>query len=154
MMRTGMSADEYTKQYDVFKHRVRNWNRATGNIGTDKQLSPAETFYYYKLSQATGRTYGLAEAISKVSASTGKEIPANAFDIVANRDRVAFDKFMYKQDASGNIVERDNMYSRQAIHFFELYDKGEINATELHKVITALARNLKEAQEDGMVGSE
>ena len=154
MLETGITAEEYTKQYDIYKHKVRNWNRATGNIGTDKALSPAETFYYYKKAQQRGYENNLAEAIANVSSATSKKIPANAFDIVATRDRVVFDKFMYKNDGNDNVIERTNIYAQQARELFASYDKGEITATELHQKITDLADNLKEAQEDGMVGSD
>ena len=38
----GLTKEEYTKQYDVFKHRVRNYVRATG----DTKLSAAREFFF------------------------------------------------------------------------------------------------------------
>ncbi len=152
MNETGMSAEQYTKEYDVYKHKVRNWNRATGNFGTEHALSPSETFYYYKKAQVKGYQNDLGEAIANVSSATSKKIPSNAFDIVVNRDRIAFHDFMYKKDKDGS--ERQNRYSQSAILLFELYDKEQITATQLHQTLLELADGLKQAIEDGMIGSE
>ena len=153
MRETGMSSQQYTREYDVFKHRVRNWNIATGNIGTEKALSPAETFYYFKMAQQRGYSNSLTDAIINVSSTTKRTAPQSTYDIIANRDRVVFDNFMYK-NVAGEIVERSNEYAQQARNAFEQYDAGEINAQQLHQLMMKLADGLKKAQEDGMIGSE
>lgn len=153
MRETGMTSQQYTREYDVFKHRVRNWNIATGNIGTDKALSPAETFYYYKQAQQRGYSNSLTDAIINVASTTTKKAPQSTFEIVANRDRIVFDNFMYK-NVGGEIVERSNQYAQEAIKAFDAYDNGEIDAKQLHQKMLRLADGLKKSQEDGMVGSE
>ena len=64
----GWTDKEYTKAYDVYKHKVRAYNKLSG-----AQLSATEEFYYSrKALKKGGQLFGRLETIERLSSATGK----------------------------------------------------------------------------------
>lgn len=175
---TGLSKEQYTKEYDVFKIRVRNYNRATGS-----NLSASEQFYYYKKQMHYQLTHGATEQQAKatlfdrladISKTTAQAISKRKFDanaeniqrkIAQSTDIIEHLKTRYRgildgdtklTTISGKIIE--NKWRRQMRTLFTKYENGKISLDELYTKTRDIANNFNDEHyketNDALIGSD
>lgn len=91
MMLRGWTKEQYTKAYDVYKHKVRNYNKITGS-----SLSPTVQFYYSQKADIKGyEKFDTMKTIESLSSSTGK-ISSKSEKIALNDFNKRFEKLIDK----------------------------------------------------------
>lgn len=174
---TGMTKEQYTKEYDVFKIRVRNYNRLTG-----AKLSASEQFYYYKkqiqtqlnrgmtMEQAKQTLYPRLRDITRVSAQSVSEKKFETLTetqqerLVKNADIVEHLKVRYRGILEGSDTLEtlggsriQNTYKRQMQQLFNDYELGEITLQELYTETKNVANAYNDAKnkisQEALIGS-
>ncbi len=159
MKMTGWTSDEYTKKYDVFKHRVRNFNIVSG-----QQLSPAEQFYY-KLradrraranNEVVGTNYNFIQStLNKMSAQTKSK--AKTLES-ASIEKLAASHILTRFSGLSSDRNPNEKYRSKFAALEEALKSGKLSLAEYNKQATKLAnqynKEKRNANENGLIGSQ
>lgn len=142
---TGWSSQEYTRKYDVFKHRVRNFNRITG-----QDLKPAEQFFYKLRAESKGLpSNSIQDVISRMSATTkgsGKDL----LKYVSKKD-VSFAGEHIKNRFSALSVKANSIETQNQMNkVINDYDNNKISVEQLNDELTKIANEYKLKQKNGL----
>lgn len=156
---TGWSSEEYTKKYDVFKHRVRNFNIVSG-----QQLSPAEQFYY-KLradrraranNEVVGTNYNFIQStLNKMSAQTKSKARTLESPTI---EKLAASHILTRFSGLSSDKNPNEKYRSKFKALEEALNNGTLSLAEYNKQATKLAnqynKEKRNANENGLIGSQ
>lgn len=134
---TGMSAEQYKREYTKFAAQVRNYNAVAGS-----QYSPAKEFYYSK--KYAGDLSPALEAILQTPATRARSAGASALTGKALQATEARAAEVVLTRWDGFIRASMNAYaaghgSGEAQHIAQLLDAGLITAAEAERQFKELA---------------
>lgn len=174
---TGMTKEQYTKEYDVFKIRVRNYNRLTG-----ANLSASEQFYYYKKQIQTQLNKGLTEEQAKqtlyprlrdLTSTSAKSVSAKKYATMTEQEQ---EKLVKNTAIVNHLLQRysgilnssptletlggkkiPNIWREQMRQAFNDYRDGKMTLQELYTETTKIANDFNEERnkvsQDALIGS-
>ena len=157
---TGWTKEEYTKKYDIFKHKVRNYNLVTG-----QKLSPAEQFYY-KLradrkarrdNMITGTNYNYIQtAINQMPSITKSAVRTRQNEAIRSIARSQIEQRfsgLTNPDKMPNVKWRERFLKIE-----DAYRRGNLTLEEYNKSMSALATRynklMQNANENNLIGSQ
>ncbi len=156
---TGWTSEQYTKRYDVFKHKVRNFNIVSG-----QSLSPAEQFYY-KLkadkraranNEVVGTNYNFIQTtLNKMSAQTKSKAKTLESPSI---ERLAASHILNRFSGLSSDKNPNEKYRSKFEALEEDYKSGKLSLADYNKQATKLAnkynKEKRNANENGLIGSQ
>jgi len=156
---TGWTSQEYTKKYDVFKHKVRNFNIVSG-----QKLSPAEQFYY-KLkadkraranNEVVGTNYNFIQTtLNKMSAQTKSKAKTLENSKI---EQIAASHILTRFSGLSSDINPNEKYRSKFAALEEDYKSGKLSLADYNKQASALAntyaKEKRNANENGLIGSQ
>ena len=156
---TGWTSQEYTKKYDIFKHKVRNFNIISG-----QNLSPAEQFYY-KLradkkaranNEVVGTNYNFIQTTLNKMSSQTKSVAKTLEN--AKIEKLAAEHILTRFAELSSDKNPNEKYRTKFAELKEAYESGQLSLAEYNKQTTALAnqynKEKRNANENGLIGSQ
>ena len=139
----GLTKEEYIKEYDVFKHRVRNYVQATGD-----KISAAKEFFFYKMQQSKHQRNlellqqgkqpipvkfsHLSTIISQTSAATRSRGIVSARDIELASAQI---QYRFAAMAEHNLTAKDVM---------EKLKRGDLTPKQAKEEFDKISKMMKE----------
>lgn len=149
---TGWSDREYNLKYDVFRNRVKNFNRATGS-----NYSASQYLYYSQKYPDTDNTPNILKEIKSFSASnTTSQLSLRQQEIALQSVTRQFgEHYIPGTDFKlEGLINKSDTAKGIYDDYVTLINNGEATAADLNRALAAYADDLHERQKnDPYIGS-